>query len=147
MRRERLWTSTIEVEPSNIIHDSLRCLHCEFRVRRANLVDEVWFFDRVSLKNGFRFAIVRNGPGDGYTPIREGESRMSFTQYAAGGLFRWVDYGFKTWNQLWESDRAHANWELENRPKKWAEFLNLFSKVHELESDHFLVHNRSLPAV
>ena len=74
MRRERLWTSTIEVEPSNIIHDSLRCLHCEFRVRRANLVDEVWFFDRVRLKNGFRFAIVRNGPGDGYTPIREGES-------------------------------------------------------------------------
>lgn len=27
--------------------------------------------------------------------IAEGEERMSLTQYSAGALFRWVDYGFK----------------------------------------------------
>lgn len=29
-------------------------------------------------------------------PIRAGETRASFTQYAAGALFRWVDHGFGT---------------------------------------------------
>ncbi|KAJ3500803.1 hypothetical protein NLJ89_g9629 [Agrocybe chaxingu] len=30
------------------------------------------------------------------TPIAEGETRYSFTQYASGGLFHWVDHGFQT---------------------------------------------------
>jgi hypothetical protein len=30
------------------------------------------------------------------TAIQDGESRLSFTQYTAGGLFRWVDQGFQT---------------------------------------------------
>ena len=88
-------------------------------------------------------AVIRHGN----TPIRQGETRTSFTQYAAGGLFRWVDYGFKTWKQLWESDRAHADRELENKSKKWVEFLTLYSKVHELESDHLLVRDRGLSTV
>ncbi|KAF8957975.1 hypothetical protein BDZ97DRAFT_1634074, partial [Flammula alnicola] len=29
-------------------------------------------------------------------PIQEGEYRISVTQYTAGGLFRFVDYGFRT---------------------------------------------------
>ncbi|KAK7023021.1 hypothetical protein R3P38DRAFT_2531951 [Favolaschia claudopus] len=29
-------------------------------------------------------------------PVAEGERRYSFTQYTAGGLFRWVEYGFQT---------------------------------------------------
>ena len=88
-------------------------------------------------------AVIRHGN----VPIQQGETRTSFTQYAAGGLFRWVDYGFKTWNQLSESDPARANLELQQRAHKWADFLNLFSKVHELESDHLLVRNRSPPVV
>lgn len=36
-------------------------------------------------------AIMRHGN----TPISSGETRLGFTQYAAGGLFRWVDNGFK----------------------------------------------------
>ncbi|KAJ7817079.1 hypothetical protein B0H13DRAFT_1662959, partial [Mycena leptocephala] len=32
----------------------------------------------------------------GNTPIQTGETCLSFTQYAAGGLFRWVKYGFRT---------------------------------------------------
>ncbi|KAI0644163.1 hypothetical protein C8Q79DRAFT_1002104 [Trametes meyenii] len=34
------------------------------------------------------------------TPIQLGETRMSFTQYCAGGLLRWVDAGFRTQGQL-----------------------------------------------
>ncbi|KAF7970728.1 hypothetical protein HWV62_23180 [Athelia sp. TMB] len=30
------------------------------------------------------------------TPIQKDETRYSFTQYAAGGLFRWVEHGFQT---------------------------------------------------
>ncbi|KAJ6586761.1 hypothetical protein B0H10DRAFT_1832028, partial [Mycena sp. CBHHK59/15] len=29
-------------------------------------------------------------------PITSGERRYSFTQYTAGGLFRWVEHGYKT---------------------------------------------------
>ena len=32
----------------------------------------------------------------GNTPIQQGEERYSFTQYAPGALFRWVDNGFQT---------------------------------------------------
>ncbi|KAG6914976.1 hypothetical protein DXG01_014130 [Tephrocybe rancida] len=35
----------------------------------------------------------------GNTPVGPEETRMSFTQYAAGGLFRWVPYGFKSVSQ------------------------------------------------
>ncbi|KIJ58234.1 hypothetical protein HYDPIDRAFT_103064, partial [Hydnomerulius pinastri MD-312] len=31
----------------------------------------------------------------GNVPIRDGESRVSFTQYCAGGLLRWVQHGFR----------------------------------------------------
>ncbi|KAG1721317.1 uncharacterized protein EDB91DRAFT_1088492 [Suillus paluster] len=37
-------------------------------------------------------AILRHGN----VPIASGEKRLSFTQYFAGGLIRWVDYGFQT---------------------------------------------------
>ncbi|KAJ7141042.1 hypothetical protein C8R44DRAFT_827689 [Mycena epipterygia] len=37
----------------------------------------------------------------GNTPIQPGESRFSFTQYAAGGLFRWVNYGFRSAKSPW----------------------------------------------
>ena len=32
--------------------------------------------------------------------VREGENRYSFTQYTAGGLFRWVENGFRTSKDL-----------------------------------------------
>ncbi|KAF8215464.1 hypothetical protein K438DRAFT_1482456, partial [Mycena galopus ATCC 62051] len=36
----------------------------------------------------------------GNTPIQSGETRYSITQFAAGGLFRWVEYGFQTAKSL-----------------------------------------------
>lgn len=32
----------------------------------------------------------------GNTPVQSGETRVSMTHYAAGGLFRYVDHGFST---------------------------------------------------
>ncbi|KAL0565649.1 hypothetical protein V5O48_016372 [Marasmius crinis-equi] len=39
-------------------------------------------------------------------PIRDGETRTSFTQYSAGCLFRWVDCGGRNLQQLRAKDRA-----------------------------------------
>ncbi|KAJ6557128.1 hypothetical protein B0H10DRAFT_2121145 [Mycena sp. CBHHK59/15] len=36
----------------------------------------------------------------GNTPLQPGETRTSMTQYAAGGLFRWVTYGFQSAKSL-----------------------------------------------
>ena len=80
-------------------------------------------------------AVLRHGN----TAIDPEENRLSFTQYAAGGLFRWVEYGFQTWNNLKASNGKLAHKVLENRAKNWGYFLNLFSKVDELQKDHILV--------
>ncbi|KAF7328643.1 hypothetical protein MSAN_02472900 [Mycena sanguinolenta] len=37
-------------------------------------------------------------------PVQDGEERISFTQFTAGGLFRYVDNGFRTQEQLAQED-------------------------------------------
>ncbi|KAJ6629973.1 hypothetical protein B0H10DRAFT_2184035 [Mycena sp. CBHHK59/15] len=50
-------------------------------------------------------ALIPSGAVDhGNTPLQPGDTRCSITQYAAGGLFRWVKYGFKTAKQLLAED-------------------------------------------
>ena len=44
----------------------------------------------------------------GNTSIATDETRWSLTQYAAGGLFRWLKYGFQTWENLKIQDPEHA---------------------------------------
>ncbi|KAJ3715189.1 hypothetical protein C8R42DRAFT_698508 [Lentinula raphanica] len=55
------------------------------------------------------------------TSVQKGESRFSFTQYAPGANFRWVDNGF-------------AVQKTASRPQKarWAMGLSLFSTLDEL---------------
>ncbi|KAJ7710793.1 hypothetical protein B0H17DRAFT_1324322 [Mycena rosella] len=50
-------------------------------------------------------AFVRHGN----TPIQEGETRYSLAQYVAGGLFRWVMYGFQS-VKLLLSTASGSNW-------------------------------------
>ncbi len=76
-------------------------------------------------------AILRHGN----VPIQEGETRTSVTQYAAGGLFRWVDYGFRTWKTLEEQDPAKARKIVNGREKRWRKALNRFSKASTLHAD------------
>lgn len=71
----------------------------------------------------------------GNTPIQPGETRTSFTQYAAGGLFRFVDYGFRSWKKLKSEDPKLAKELEEKQDDRWAEQIKLWSCVGELHAD------------
>ncbi|KAF7968024.1 hypothetical protein HWV62_32154 [Athelia sp. TMB] len=71
----------------------------------------------------------------GNTPIQPHENRLAFTQYAAGGLFRWVENGCQT---VRDSERTapalRARLDIE-APGRFAKLLKLYSKVDELAAD------------
>ncbi|KAJ6484285.1 hypothetical protein DFH09DRAFT_949375 [Mycena vulgaris] len=73
----------------------------------------------------------------GNTPIQKGETRYSFTQYAAGGLFRWIKYGFQTAKSLLATaGGADLVASFDGEPgARWEWALGLFSKPDELEAD------------
>jgi hypothetical protein len=66
-------------------------------------------------------------------PIQPHETRYSFTQYAAGGLFRWVEHGFRKEGSyatgLSADERSAENVRREGR-KNFG--LSLFSTMDEL---------------
>lgn len=66
------------------------------------------------------------------TPIQPGERRASFTQYTAGGVFRWVENGFRTDKHLLQHDRGRHDTIIEQRKQNWVNGLALFSTLEEL---------------
>ncbi|KAF8068575.1 hypothetical protein FPV67DRAFT_1668653 [Lyophyllum atratum] len=77
----------------------------------------------------------------GNIPVGPGERRLSFTQYAAGGLFRWVAYNFRTAKSILsekggKEERAGIDGGVDER---WTAGINLFSKMGELEHDREMV--------
>ncbi|KDQ65187.1 hypothetical protein JAAARDRAFT_118799 [Jaapia argillacea MUCL 33604] len=68
----------------------------------------------------------------GNTAIQPHECCYSFTQYAAGALFRWFDYGFRSSKKLSEEDPALFAEMEHHRLTRWAESLTMFSKLEEL---------------
>ncbi|KAJ7893533.1 hypothetical protein B0H13DRAFT_1625218, partial [Mycena leptocephala] len=81
----------------------------------------------------------------GNTPIQKGESRYSITQFAAGGLFRWVAYGFQTVKSLLSKPGGQQIREdFDGVPgSRWKWALGLFSKYDELEADRAAVFGRA----
>jgi hypothetical protein len=81
----------------------------------------------------------------GNTPVvGEGVQRMSFTQYCAGGLFRWVDYGFQTGvtlNQtaMGRQKKKALDGKLEERIEA---ALGLFSTASSLPEDRAVIFGR-----
>lgn len=69
------------------------------------------------------------------TTIQHGERRYSFTQYSAGGLFRWVDHGFQneTSYEAGLSSERHSQ-ELGERRKQLKAGLTLLSSLAELRA-------------
>lgn len=65
-------------------------------------------------------------------PVQQGEIRMSFTQYASGGLFRFVHNGFRTEKVFAAQDPQGFAEMNELKGNRWLESLNLFSTVDEL---------------
>ncbi|KAJ7892370.1 hypothetical protein B0H13DRAFT_2340164 [Mycena leptocephala] len=80
----------------------------------------------------------------GNTPIQPGETRYSITQFAVGGLFRWVAYGFQTAKSLLAQAGGKALRDgFDGMPgSRWKWALDLFSKVDELEADRAAVFGR-----
>jgi hypothetical protein len=77
------------------------------------------------------------------TPVKPGETRYSMTQYCAGGLLRWVNYGFRSMKSLLAEkggrEKINKIDGLGDARLKWA--LSLFSKATELEADRRKVFN------
>jgi hypothetical protein len=71
------------------------------------------------------------------TPIRKHESRFSFTQYCAGGLMRWVNYGFRSAKSILAEKGGRQKISAIDGvgDVRWKDKLNLFSKVDELQAD------------
>lgn len=66
------------------------------------------------------------------TAIRTHETRLSFTQYTAGGMFRWVDNGGQTEKELKASDEGRYKEMLKLKPLRWKMGLEMYSKVDDL---------------
>ncbi|KAG6849243.1 hypothetical protein H0H93_010125 [Arthromyces matolae] len=60
-------------------------------------------------------------------PVQSGDVRASFTQYCGGGLFRYVDHGFRTEKKHRADDLADYEKFCETKPDRWKMGLGLFS--------------------
>jgi hypothetical protein len=64
--------------------------------------------------------------------VCKGEERASFTQYTAGGLFRWVDNGFRTEEELEREDPEGFREMLRRKATRAGEGIALWSTLDEL---------------
>lgn len=68
----------------------------------------------------------------GNLPIGKAETRISMTQYTAGGLFHWVDNGFQTAKNFMKSN-PRGKVEADNqRWERWENAIRLYSTLDEL---------------
>lgn len=70
----------------------------------------------------------------GNTSIQTGETRYLFTQYTAGGLFRWVEQGFQKTSEWYKGlSKEERSAEGKRGEERWAKGLGLFSKLSSLQ--------------
>lgn len=67
-------------------------------------------------------------------PVQDDEERVSFTQFSAGGIFRYVDNGCQTVAELAESDPEEYERLMALKAERWEKGLNLLSTMDELLS-------------
>lgn len=60
--------------------------------------------------------------------------RASFTQYASGGLFRWVDNGFQTVEALKKKSPSLYREMLQLKAERWKIGVSLYSTFAELKT-------------
>ncbi|EPQ55754.1 hypothetical protein GLOTRDRAFT_41110, partial [Gloeophyllum trabeum ATCC 11539] len=63
-------------------------------------------------------------------PVRPGESRFSFTQWTAGGLFRWTDFGFRSAGSFEKEVGKQAAEEANTA--RWREGVSLLPRLSDL---------------
>ncbi|KAF8150125.1 hypothetical protein B0H34DRAFT_732626 [Crassisporium funariophilum] len=64
--------------------------------------------------------------------VQERESRVSFTQYTAGGIFRYVDNDFRTEKEFEAEDKNGYEAMCELKKTRWKMGVGLFSSMDEL---------------
>lgn len=67
-------------------------------------------------------------------PVSKEESRVSVTQYSAGSIRRWLEYGGRTEEALKAQDPEAYAREVEKRSSKWKEALDMYSTIEELKA-------------
>jgi hypothetical protein len=65
-------------------------------------------------------------------PVVPGDQRASFTQFSAGGIFRFVDNRCRTVEELLEEDPEEYQRVMGLKASRWENGLNLFSTMDEL---------------
>ena len=66
-------------------------------------------------------------------PVREGESQVSFTQYCAGAIFRFVDNGFRTQERLKEEDPECYKYLEGQKDHRWQTGLGLLATMEDVK--------------
>ncbi|KAJ7076282.1 hypothetical protein B0H15DRAFT_955806 [Mycena belliarum] len=91
----------------------------------------------IECPSGATFLIPSAIVEHGNTSLQQGETQHSITQYAAGGLFRWVTYGFQSLKSLLaQKGGSELRASFDGEPgSRWKWALDLFSKVDQLGAD------------
>lgn len=98
----------------------------------------LWSIKRfIAIPHGATYWIPSATVPHGNTPIGKDESRGSLTQYCAGGLLRWVAYGFTSITKLLaQKGGAAKKSQYDGAPgHRAAEALAMYSKAGELGQD------------
>ncbi|KAF8059088.1 hypothetical protein FPV67DRAFT_1718858 [Lyophyllum atratum] len=69
----------------------------------------------------------------GNTPVLESENRISMTQYTAGGLVRWVDYGCRSAAAFEKLDGGGKRVMDGKGHERWNDGIGLYSTIAELK--------------
>ncbi|KAE9388857.1 hypothetical protein BT96DRAFT_960141 [Gymnopus androsaceus JB14] len=66
-------------------------------------------------------------------PPQKGKTRVSFTQYTAGSIFRWLDFGGRTEEAFEQQDPEGYKKMLEMKHLRWEQLLANFCTLDELK--------------
>ncbi|KAL0564923.1 hypothetical protein V5O48_017111 [Marasmius crinis-equi] len=70
------------------------------------------------------------------TPVQPGETRYSVTQYSAGGIFRYQEYGNRTEEQLRRQDKALYEKVMGEHEGRWLKMVGMFVTLDEVRQFH-----------
>jgi hypothetical protein len=65
-------------------------------------------------------------------PVQPGDKRVSFTQFTLGGLFRYVNNGYRTKREVAEADPEEYTRLVEEKQSPWETGLEMFSTIDEV---------------
>ncbi|KAJ7935041.1 hypothetical protein B0H13DRAFT_2305195 [Mycena leptocephala] len=101
----------------------------------------------IEFPSGSTMGILSGALDHGNTPIAKGETRYSMTQYAAGALFRWAAYGYKTARTALETaGGAEKKASFDGDPGVRAAWVvNLLSKADEVEANRAAMFDNAPP--